>query len=245
LRAPPRRAYTKSTAPLLAAALVLGIAVSASAKLVCPPGRFTMQSADARFDGSELVLGRGRVTMAPGCASVRAGRYLPAMNRWLLRVNARWNRCHGRAMVMRARFDPTDPGPCGRIDGRVKTRSGRKIAFTATRIPECGNEIREPGEQCDGSDGSQFALDCCNADCRVKPECRVVCDFRRGFRCEGADKMCVTPCGFSGMCWPRADVQCDSGPVCDCSGEVTYSSNCAAYDAGAGVRRKGACAPTD
>jgi hypothetical protein len=55
--------------------------------------------------------------------------------------------------------------------------------------------------------------------------------------------MCVTPCGFSGMCWPRADVQCEPGPVCDCSGEVTYASNCAAYDAGAGVSRDDACTP--
>jgi hypothetical protein len=219
------------------------MAVTASAKLVCPPGRFTMQSADARFDGTELVLGRGDVTMASTCASVRAGRYLPAMNRWLLHVNARWNRCHGRAMVMRARFDPTDPGPCGRIAGQMKTRSGRKIAFTATRIPECGNEIREPGEQCDGADGSQFALDCCSADCRVKPECRLVCDFRRGFRCEGADEICVTPCGFSGMCWPRADLECKPNPVCDCSGQIMYASNCAAYEAGAGVSRVGACPP--
>ncbi len=186
----PHRAYTESTAPLLAAALVLGLAVSASAKAVCPPGRFTMQSADARFDGTELVLGRGKVTMASACTSVRAGRYLPGMNRWL-HVNARWNRCHGRSMIMRARFDLTDPSLCGRIDGHLKTRSGRKIAFTATRIPECGNEIREPGEQCDGSDGSQFALDCCNADCRVKPECRVVCDFRRGFQCARARTRCA------------------------------------------------------
>jgi hypothetical protein len=219
---------------------VLGLAVSASAKLVCPPGRFTMQSANARFDGTELVLGRGRVTMASGCTSVRAGRYLPGMNRWL-HVNARWNRCHGRSMIMRARFDHTDPSLCGRIEGQVKTRSGRKIAFTATRIPECGNEIREPGEQCDGTDGVLFALDCCGADCRVKPHCRVLCDFRRGFPCEGADEVCVTACGFGGTCQPRADVSCEPGPVCDCSGEVTYPSNCAAYEAGAGVSRDGAC----
>ena len=72
------RAYTAITAPLLAAALVLGLAVSASAKIVCPPGRFTMQSADARFDGTELVLGRGQVMLASGCASVRAGKYCRA-----------------------------------------------------------------------------------------------------------------------------------------------------------------------
>jgi hypothetical protein len=143
----------------------------------------------------------------------------------------------------RARFDPTDLGPCGRIDGQVKTRSGRKIAFTATRIPECGNEIREPGEQCDGADGALFFLNCCTGDCRVNPDCPVVCDFRRGFRCEGADEVCVTACGFSGTCRPRADLRCEPGPVCDCSGEVTYSSNCAAYDAGAGVSHKGACTP--
>ena len=199
-----------------------------------------MQSADARFDGTELVLGRGQVTMASACTSTRAGRYLSAMNRWLF-VNARWTRCHGRPMTMRARFDHTDPSLCGRIDGQVKKRSGRKIAFTATRIPECGNEIREPGEQCDGGDGSQFGFDCCGPDCRVKAGCFVVCDFRRGFRCEGADEVCVTSCTFGGQCRPRADLTCEPGPVCDCSGEVTYQSNCAAYDAGAGVSSDGAC----
>jgi len=201
-----------------------------------------MQSANAHLDGTELVLGRGQVTLASGCTSVRAGRYFSGMNRWL-HVNARWTRCHGRAMTMRARFDYDDPSFCTRLEGEVRTRSGRKTSFTATRIPECGNELREPGEQCDGGDGTLFGLDCCAADCRVKPDCPVLCDFRRGFQCEGADEICATTCGFGGRCWPRADVPCKPGPVCDCSGEVTYSSNCAAYDAGAGVSRDGACTP--
>ena len=218
------------------------MAVSTSAKLVCSPGRFAMQSANARFDGTDLVLGRGQVTMASTCASVRAGKYLSGMNRWL-RVNARWDRCHGRSMSMRARFDHTDPSFCGRIEGEVKTPSGRKTRFTATRIPECGNEIREPGEQCDGTDGTLFFGNCCNADCRVNSNCPVVCDFRRGFQCEGADEICVTTCSYGGTCAPRAKIPCEPGPVCDCSGEVTYASNCAAYEAGAGVSRDGACTP--
>jgi hypothetical protein len=215
------------------------MALSASAKLVCPPGRFTMQSANARIDGTELVLGRGHVTIASSCKSARAGRYLNGMNRWLS-VNARWRRCHGRSMVMRARFDLTDPSLCGRLKGTLRTASGR-TAFTAVRIPECGNEIRESGEQCDGQDGSLFVTDCCTADCRVKPGCPVLCDFRRGFRCEGADQICVTTCGYGGQCSPRTAVTCEPGPVCDCSGEVTYESNCAAYEAGAGVSRDGTC----
>ena len=73
---------------------------------------------------------------------------------------------------------------------------------------------------------------------------RMVAGFGRGFQCEGADEICVTACGFGGTCQPRSDVRCEPGPVCDCSGEVTYSSNCAAYEAGAGVSRDGACPST-
>ena len=94
------------------------------------------------------------------------------------------------------------------------------FVVTATRVPECGNELREPGEQCDGYDGAMFGMDCCGADCRVKPDCRVVCDSNR-FPCESADEICVKACGYSGICQPRGNLVC-KGPVCSCS-SITYA----------------------
>jgi hypothetical protein len=167
------------------------------------------------------------------------GRYLDGMNRWL-HVVARWNRCHGRAMVMRAKFDFTAEY-CTRLAGVIRTGAGRRTRFVATRIPECGNELRETGEQCDGQDGTFFGMDCCAADCRVKPDCPLICEFRRGFRCESADQICAYICGFGGVCSDRAAIDCGTAPVCDCSEQVTYADRCAAYDAGAGVAHEGAC----
>ena len=195
------------------------------AKLVCPPGRFTISTsgANVRLDGAELVLDRGRVILSGSCRSSSAWRYLPTTDRWLLHVVARWKRCHGPAIVMRARFDPTDPASCTRLEGILRTASGRRSRFIAQRVPECGNELREPGEQCDRQDGSPFGRDCCGSDCRVKPGGPLVCDLRRGFPCETPDQTCVTTCGSGGTCANRADVDCGASPVCDCSGEVTYA----------------------
>ena len=222
--------------------ILLGTAVPAAAKLICPPGRFTIDTSgtSTRFDGSELVLGRGTVMMGGSCFTASAGRYLDGMDRWL-RVTARWKRCHGRAMVMRARFDATDVAYCSKLAGVIRMESGRRIRLVAQRIAECGNDLREPGEQCDGQDGTFFGMDCCATDCRVKPDCPLSCDFRRGFPCEDAEQTCVTTCGFGGVCWDRGDVECGTTPVCDCGGQVTYANRCAAYDAGAGVDREGAC----
>jgi hypothetical protein len=225
--------------------ILLGTVMPAAAKLICPPGRFTIDTSGAspRLDGSELVLGQGTVRLAETCRSASAGRYLARSDRWLLRVVARWKHCHGRTMVMRARFDPTDVAYCARLSGVIRSGSGRRTRFVASRIPECGNDLREPGEQCDGQDGTFFGMDCCAADCRVKPDCPVVCDLRRGFPCERAEQTCVTTCGFGGVCSDRAEVDCGTTPVCDCNHEVTYANRCAAYDAGAGVAQDGPCPP--
>jgi hypothetical protein len=232
-----------TTRALAAALFVLGIATPVSAKLVCPPGRFTIDTsgAGASLDGSELALGRGSATMGGTCAAISAGRYLPVMNRWT-HVVARWKRCHGRTMSMRARFDLSNRDfYCSRIQGVIRTGAGRRIRFTAARIQECGNEIREPGEDCDGTDGTFYGMDCCTPDCRLKPDCPMLCDFTR-FRCEGADEICALTCGGPGVCWKRADVECTK-PVCDCAQTTTYPNRCAAFDAGAGVGYVGTCTP--
>jgi hypothetical protein len=212
------------------------------AKLLCPPGRFVVDTSGASpaLDGRELVLGAGTVAL-PGMCRVAAGRrYLERMDYWLTRVSARL-RCPARPMVLRARFDLTSEADCTRLDGFVRTGSRRRIPFVATRIVECGNRLREPGEQCDGRDGSLFGLDCCGSDCRVKPGCPVVCETRRPFPCEGSDEICMIDCSFGGVCRPRADVDCGTTPVCDCSRQITYANRCAAWEAGTGIGGAAPC----
>ena len=241
--APRRGAYHRHVTQraLVALLILLGTATVVSGKAVCSPGRFVIDTsgASAALDGRELVLGAGTVSLSGMCANAPGRRYQRGGDNWINRVAARL-RCHGRSMALRARFD-LNSAYCTRLEGFIRTGSRRRIAFTALRIVECGNRVREAGEQCDGHDGVRFAADCCGADCRVKPGCPVLCETTRPFPCEGADEICVTTCGFVGACQPRAEVDCGTTPVCDCALQVTYADRCAAWEAGTGVGTEGPC----
>ena len=221
----------------------LVLAAPALAKYICPPGRFVLavdrSSGTGMRDGMELELGRGAVKLSGVCPPARGRRYHPGLNAWLLRVTATWPRCRSRrGLALRARFDTNAPY-CTRLTGTLRSRSGARVRFVAERVPACGNNLRERGEQCDGTDSAGFGT-CCAADCTVKPGCAVQCD-QEYFPCAGTD-VCTYQCGFNGLCKPRDTVDCGSGPVCGCDHATTYPDRCAAFADGTGVSRLGACA---
>lgn len=228
--------------------IVVGTAMPVGAKLVCPPGRFAIVSLDGppgtALQGGELALGNGTARIAGACGAVRAKGFDRESRGWLLRVVARWRRCRGTPVAVRARFD-LSANYCTRLEGFVRMGSHPRARFVAERIPECGNGLRERGEQCDGTAGCflAFGRSCCRADCRLESGWPVTCDLGRGLPCEGEDEICVVNCSFGGICVPRAEVECGTTPVCDCNGQVTYANVCEAWDAGAGVANTGACPP--
>ena len=121
--------------------------------------------------------------------------------------------------------------------------AGVEVAVAGGSLPACGDGvINVAGEQCDGPDGTFFDTSCCTTECRIAPGCPLMCDIRRGIPCESPGQICAWACGWSGVCWNRADVDCETSPVCACDG-VTYADRCAAFDAGVGVSHPGACVP--
>ncbi len=222
---------------LAAMLLLLGASAPVSAKLLCPPGRFMLHTQDARaakLDGRELVLGEGKAEIMAACRAVKASGYHRPSGRWFFRVRAKWQRCAGRSLALRARFDLEDSAYCTRLTGVVRLGNRQTIPVVADRIPECGNGLREVGEQCD--DGVETP--CCGVDCRVKPGCPVACD--RNFACADGE-MCVYTCGQGGKCQPRSEVSCGVWPVCDCNEQAMYPNRCAAYEAGTGPLYAGPC----
>jgi hypothetical protein len=125
--------------------------------VLCPPGRFTIQTG-AALHGRELVLGDGTVSLPGMCPVVHAERFTG--HGWT-HLSARWRRCPRRALAMRARFDLDRTSYCTRLEGVLRTGTRRRVPFVADRIRECGNGVREDGEQCDGGDGAIFGFDCC------------------------------------------------------------------------------------
>ena len=232
-----------TTRALAAIVILLGTAMPAPAKLLCAPGRFVVDTAGAypAVDGRELVLGNGTVSVPGMCQRAPGRRFDRESDYWLYRVKARL-RCETRSMTVRARWNLDDDrhAYCTRLEGVFRMGSRRRIPFVATRVVECGNRIREAGEQCDGQDGTFFGADCCGPDCRVKPGCALLCDVGR-FPCEGPDQICVKDCSYGGVCRPRADVDCGTTPVCDCERKVTYANRCEAWDAGAGLNGEPPC----
>jgi hypothetical protein len=219
--------------------LMVGSVSPAFGKALCPSGEFTVIAPGAALDGETLVLGQGSVEVAGRCGPVRGGVYRSMNGRgwWLALVRAQWRKCDGRRLKLRAEWDFSERY-CSRLSGKLRVGARQRIAFVADRVSVCGNGLREPGEQCDGDEGTLFNPACCMADCQLAPDCPTICDA--DFPC-GADELCHQTCGWGGSCVPRSEVSCDDGPVCGCDLRTTFSSACAAYEAGTGIARKGAC----
>jgi hypothetical protein len=220
---------------------LIGMVAPAFAKIVCPPGRYTLHPAGSRaaaLEGFELVLGEGDAAIGGACAAVPARDFHPTIGQWANRVRARWSGCRwGRPLALRARFD-TYSAYCARLEGVLRLGRGRRVRFSADRVPACGDGLRDKGEQCDGYTLFGIEIPCCTADCRVKPGCAARCD--RHFPCE-VGELCVYSCSNGGFCRPRAEVDCGGGPVCDCDQKTTYPDRCAAYEAGTGPAYSGPC----
>jgi cysteine-rich repeat protein len=224
------------------ALLALGTVAPASAKVLCPPGEFVLESDTADVRGqalaeSKLMLGKGRAELTSLCELSPARGYYKPMGFWGHRVSSRLARCKGgRPIKLRATWDLLDAPWCTTLDGVLRVGRGRRVAFRAVRVPECGNGLHEAGEQCD--DGNAAAGDCCTADCRAEPGCEVICD--RFFPC-AADERCVPKCGGLSTCRPLATLECGDGPVCGCDRNTQFRDRCAAWDEGQGVGIDGPC----
>jgi cysteine-rich repeat protein len=208
----------------------LALATVAGARSVpCPGGRFPT---DIRPKGPtpldlrpspELVIAGDRVSLEPLCPPL-AARIRPS--RRGTTVRARWRACaDGRRVALRALVDRA----CWSATGVVRAR-GLRPRFTATRMPACGNGVREGDEACD--DGNTADGDCCSAACAVEAGCAVVCG---PFAPCGPGAYCAQPtgqCGGGGTCVQRpAACAPGGGPVCGCDAR-TYDSACAAAAAG-------------
>lgn len=224
-----------------ASCLLLITAVApASAKLICPPGRYTIQveaaGSEPALEGAEIVLGRGTVAVTGRCAPVAASRYLRVTGVWANTVRARWGRCDRRRPVkLKAAFRGDGP-LCMELVGTIRIGRGRPIPLTADRVPECGNGLREPGEECDPQ--ARVADPCCGADCRVGPGCPLACES--WFPCPD-DHICARNCILGAICKPRAGLDCGQGPVCACDGVTEYADACAAWEAGTGPLHPAPC----
>jgi hypothetical protein len=221
-----------------------GMADPASAKVLCPPGEFVLLSGADTVRGqalaeTKLMLGKGQAELTRLCERAPARRYYEPgyePGSWGHRVAGRFGRCKGgRPIKLRAKWDLVDSPWCTTLAGELRVGRGRRVAFRAVRVPECGNRLREAGEQCDGK---LPYLDCCTPDCRIKPGCEVACD--QHFPC-AADEGCVPKCGSYSTCRPLATLECGDGPVCACDRNTQFRDRCAAWDADQGVAIDGPC----
>lgn len=218
------------------ALFLLAVSDTAFAKLLlCPPGHFTMRPTGAApLDLSVLQLTDSAlveiVGVCPGATAT--GTVYPSG--WGPRFRVRWTDCDVASDIagLRARFRDE----CRELRGVVRTRSGRRRRFQATRIPICGDRITQAGEDCD--DGNAVSGDCC-VDCRAEPGCHVPCertaDCASYAVCARYDDTCTATTGICRL--PIGD-ECRADalfPLCGCDGNP-HESACAAWKVGVSIQ---------
>ncbi|MDQ3364464.1 MAG: hypothetical protein M3680_03455 [Myxococcota bacterium] len=119
---------------------------------------------------------------------------------------------------------------------------------TCARIPEVCTAQYEPVCGCDDQTyGNACAAAAAGVSVSSLGECAVACGARAGDTCS-PDQFCrfdrIAICGHAdgqGVCAPRPEgCIAQFAPVCGCDGQ-TYSNECVAAAAGAGVLHDGAC----
>jgi hypothetical protein len=234
--------------------LALLIPSVASAKGLCPRGRFQLEGASGRdaavLGSATLLLDKGTIDLEGVCPTINGERpYF--YGQWPFRTRFRVARCEPSLTRGRMRLLLDYRNDCQTLTGTFRTRHGR-TRFAGHRLPTCGNEVVEDGETCD--DGNVDGGDCCDATCAIEPGCSGSCD--RSADCHPA-AVCIRESPSPGAACSATEGRCQylspaqrgtscpskrlpTDAVCGCDGE-NYPTYCDAWAAGVTVRAPGRC----